>query len=348
MFDPYTFLNVTVHHDAFLKVRARIELLAAAKDKRVDPCCVALTGPPRSGKTFTLDSLYEKNASYDTPEGTVHPWVKVTAPAVPTLKNLAAAVVTALDPGASCRSSTESQMTYRITKLLEECQTDVIWLDEFQHLYDRQNEKFFFEASNWLKNLIEIRKTNKTKRMLIVSGLDDALKVIDQNTQLRERFSSRLALPCFSWSDKTQRVEFSACLQGFLAHMRTRFELKDLEGASFVFRCYCATGGLIGHLKRLLQEVALSAYTSQRTTIGIGDFDLAYDLYLCKSRELQIIDYRPFSQQFKPVPTDQLLALVRLIGNPPDRPVARTKPLRALGPSFVGAGLATTGSSAAQ
>jgi hypothetical protein len=345
MFDPHTFLNVTIPHAASTKVTERIELLAAAKDKREDPYCVALTGPAGAGKTFTLDALYEKNSSYETPEGTVHPWLKVTAPAVPTIKNLAAAIVTALDPGASCRTSTESQITDRITRLLEECQTDVIWIDDFQHLYDRQNEKFFFDASNWLKNLIETKKNNKTKRMLIVSGLDDAMKVINHNTQLRRRFRAKLALPCFSWSDKEQRKEFSACLFGFLEHLKSQFTLRHLDDAAFFFRCYCATGGLIGYLKRLFQEVVLSAYVCKKSAIGIEDFDLAYDLYLCSSQELQNIDYRPFSQEFNPIPTEQLLTLARLIGTPPDRPVATVRRKAPRGASFVEAGLAVAGSS---
>jgi hypothetical protein len=348
MFDPHTFLDVTIPHAAFIKVMDRIELLAAAKDKREDPCCIALTGPSGAGKTFTLDSLYRKNSAYDTPEGTVRPWIKVTAPSVPTLKNLAAAILTVLDPGDPCRKSTESQITNRITRLLEECQTDVIWIDDFQHLYDRQNERFFFEASNWLKNLIEIKKNNNTKRMLIVSGLDDAMKVIEHNTQLRRRFRAKLALPCFSWSDEEQRNEFSGCLCGFLEHLKSHFTLQNLDSASFFFRCYCATGGLIGYLKRVLQEVVLYAYVCKKSAIGMKDFDLAYDLYLCSSPELQNIDYRPFSEEFYPTPTDQLLALARLVGTPPDRPVpmVRKRAPRTTGTSFVEAGLATAGSSA--
>ncbi|WP_158945315.1 TniB family NTP-binding protein [Granulicella sp. S190] len=344
MFDPHTFLNVTIPHAASTEITERIELLAAARDKREDPYCIALTGPTGAGKTFTLNALYEKNCAYDTTEGMVHPWIKVKVPSVPTLKNMAASILTVLDPGDSGTRSTESQITHRITALLEECETDVIWLDDFQHLYDRHNEKFFYEASNWLKNLIETRKKNRTKRMLIVSGLDDAMKVINHNSQLRRRFRAKLSLPCFSWSDVKQRTEFAACQQEFLNHLESQFTLEDLRSASFIFRCYCATGGLIGYLKRLLQEVVLSADGCKKSTIGIEDFDLAYDRYLCDSPELQNIDYRPFSKEFDPTPTDELLALALLISMPPDRPVAtvRKRSPRTLGRSFVEAGLSAT------
>jgi hypothetical protein len=347
MFDPYTFLNVTIPHAAFIDVTQRIELLAAGKDKREDPECVALTGPSGAGKTFTLDALYRRNSSYETPEGTIRPWIKVTVPSHPTTKNLAAEILTALDPGDSCRSSTESQLTKRITKLLEECQTDVIWLDEFQHLYDRKNEDFYFEAANWLKRLIEIEKPNKTKRMLIISGLEDSLHVIQHNSQLRRRFSARLSLPCFSWTDAQQRREFSACLVGFLDRMKGHFTLHSADTATFVFRFYCATGGLIGYVKRLLRETVLYAHANETYSLDLADFDQAFNRYLCSSPELQRVTYRPFSREFTPIPTEELLAIASLIGTPPHRPPAskmREKTLPPPGKSFVAAGLAGIGS----
>lgn len=350
MFDPHTFLDVTIPHAASTEVTERIKLLAAAKDKREDPSCLAITGPTGTGKSFTVDAVCDENPAYDTPEGTVRPWIKVTLPSVPTVKNVAASILAVLDPGDPGTRSTESQITHRIATLLEECETDVIWLDDFQHLYDRDSEKFFYEASNWLKNLIEIRKNNGTKRMLIVSGLDDAMVVINHNSQLRRRFRARLSLPCFSWSDAEQKLQFAACQKGFLDHIETHFALEDnLRSSSFIFRCYCATGGLIGYLKRLLQEVVLSADTCKKTTIDIDDFDLAYGRYLCGIPELQNVDHRPFSKKFNPTPTDKLLALARLIGSPPDRPVTRVRERspRALGKSFVEAGLSGTESSVA-
>ena len=92
---------------------------------------------------------------------------------------------------------TEVQIMNRIRTLLDECGTDVIILDEFQHFYDRSTEKVWCRATEWIKGLMDLKmQGGKMKRLFIVVGLDYSWDVIRSNQQLLRRLKGILKLPC--------------------------------------------------------------------------------------------------------------------------------------------------------
>jgi hypothetical protein len=163
-----------------------------------------------------LDHIQALAPTYETDDGIYMPIVYVSVPSEPTIKNLAQEMLGVLDPHDRLTKYTEAQITMRIVTLLDECECDVIIFDEFQHFFDRTTEKVWHKAADWLKRLIDVKKKkNRTKRLLVVAGIDYGLNVIRSNQQLQRRFKGILKLPCFSWRSATQRVEFIACLQAF-------------------------------------------------------------------------------------------------------------------------------------
>jgi hypothetical protein len=341
--DPDTLLNVTIKHAAFTYASERIEMAQARKNKREEPVCLALLGESGAGKSFLIDYLEYNNLRVETDDGMVIPLVRASVPSKPTIKNVAEEILSKLDPDDPRRSYTESQITKRIEDLMDECDTDVIVLEEFQHFYDRTTETVWEHAADWLKRLIEVKKKkNHTRRMLVVSGLKQSMDVILQNSQLRRRFKAPLFLPCFSWRDPKQRAEFAACYNGFEDVIKKHFSMPDVKENKMYFRCYCATGGLIGYLKALLHEVVEYAIKSNKKELGLKDFDAAFDRFLFSNREIKIT-YRPFNESFSTTPTDDILNQAFLIGTPPVPEVARRRK-RALsapscGNSFVAKGL---------
>lgn|GEM_PF-536709 len=345
MIDPDSLLNVTIKHAAFTEAIDRIELAIARKDRREEPACLALLGESGAGKSFLIDHLENMNPQIDTNEGMVKPLLRASVPPKPTIKNVAEAILSKLDPDDPRRTYTESQITKRIEVLMNECDTDVIVLEEFQHFYDRTTEKVWEHAADWLKSLIELKKAkNQTRRMLIVSGLKQSMEVILQNSQLRRRFKSPLFLPCFSWRNSEQRGEFAACYNGFAEVLMKHFSMPAVEKNSMYFRCYCATGGLIGYLKALLHEVVEYAVIKNQKDLSLEAFGAAFERFLFSVPELKIT-YRPFSDSFNTTPTEETLNQAFLIGTPPPPDPSSKRGRVLLAPSnsksFVANGLAS-------
>lgn len=314
MTDPDSLLNVIIMHEAFSDAIDRIEMAQSHKDKRRQPECLALLGESGAGKSFLIDFVKSKNPSSETDEGMVIPLVCASVPSKPTIKNLAEEILSKLDPEDPHRRYTEGQITRRIEVLLDQCDTDVIVLEEFQHFYDRTTERVWEYAADWLKRLIDVKKEkNGTNRLLIVSGLKQSIDVILQNPQLIRRFKAPLFLPCFSWRDPRQRGEFAACYNGFADVLKRYFSMPDAKTNDMYFRCYCATGGLIGHLKALLQEVVEYASKNRKKVLGLKDFDAAFDRYLFVNSDTKVT-YRPFSESFSTIPTDKILNQALQIG----------------------------------
>jgi hypothetical protein len=316
----------------------------ARKDKRQEPECLALLGESGAGKSFLLDYVENMNPRVETDDGMVIPLVRASVPSKPTIKNVAEEILSKLDPDDPRRSYTESQITRRIEVLMDECDTDVIVLEEFQHFYDRTTERVWEHAADWLKRLIEVKKKkNQTRRILIVSGLKQSMDVILQNSQLKRRFKAPLFLPCFSWRVPKQRAEFAACYNGFADVMKEHFSMPDVKENSMYFRCYCATGGLIGYLKALSHEVVDYAVKDKKKKLGLKDFEDAFNRILFSNPDLKIT-YRPFSESFNTTPTEEILNQAFLIGTPHMPEVSRRRrialPAPSCGNSFVAMGLA--------
>lgn len=344
MYDPFTLLNLVIEHTAFANAKERIELFRAGIERQQDAIVLALVGPSGSGKSCLLDQIFDSEKPIETEEGVIHRHIRVTVPDEPTPKNLAEAILAKLDPNDRVSRYTKAQITTRIQTLLEECETRVIILEEFQHFYDSATEKVWERESDWLKNLVEVKTAKGTKRLLIVSGLEDSMKVILQNHQLRRRCKAAMVLPCFSMRNAKSAVEFVECVDWFLSVMSKHMKLPDVEEEHMHYRSYCATGGLMGHLKNLLSEVVLYAHKDGKKEVILEDFDEAFQRYLCVSPKLQALTYRPFSKDFPTTPTKEIIATAELIANPP-KPIPvrrRTVSEKVANTSFVAGSLAAT------
>ena len=344
MYDPFTLLNVVIEHTAFAGAKERIELFRSGIERQQDAIVLALVGPSGSGKSCLLDQIFDSEKPIETEEGMIHRHIRVTVPDEPTPKNMAEAILVKLDPSDRVKRYTKAQITTRIQTLLEECETRVIILEEFQHFYDSTTERVWERESDWLKNLVEVKTSNGTKRLLIVSGLEDSMTVILQNDQLRRRCRAAIELPCFSWRNAESAAEFVECVGSFLNVMSKHVKLPDVKKEHMYYRSYCATGGLIGHLKTLLTEVVLYAHKGGKREVALEDFDGAFQRYLCASPELRALTYRPFAKDFPTIPTRDNIATAELIAKPP-KPIPRRRRMtsgKAANTSFVAGSLAVT------
>lgn len=244
-----------------------------------------------------------------TPEGLHVPILHVITPSKPTVKGLVELMLRSMkDPMA--HRGTENDKTGRLQDLMEGAGTRMVMIDEFQHFYDKVSHKVAHHVADWLKILVD----NSTVA-LVVAGLPSCLAVLEQNEQLARRFLSPCVMPRFLWTNDEHRDEFIAILGAFQESLGSQFDLPRLDSGEMAFRFYCATGGLIGYLTKVLRQAVWDALDGNRSSITLKDLAVAHHESVWNAKTFSDVP-SPFSTGFVPHPTEDLLAKIMNIGTP--------------------------------
>jgi hypothetical protein len=138
-------------------------------------------------------------------------------------------------------------------------------------------------------------------------------------------------MPRFSWENLEHREEFIGILNAFHKVLSEHFQMPEFQHEAMSFRFYCATGGLIGYLTKILRRLVWQAIAARRTEITLEDLCDAHEKAVWRGRVPQCLP-RPFSRSFKLIVTADLLKQVSLIGSvhliSEEPNVAPTKPVR--------------------
>lgn len=323
--------DTLVPHKAFEEAARRIEqCFSYARDAAREAVGIALVGESRTGKSRALEEFFHQHAPVRNDEGLSTPVLRATTPARPTVKGLAEVLLRKLgDPRAD--KGTEQNKANRIVTLMRASGTCMLMIDEFQHFYDKGSEKVMHDVANWLKNLVD-----ETRVALVVAGLPYCQAVLDQNEQLAGRFLSPIHMPRFAWTDDGLREEFIAILGAFAEALEKHFDLPALDDEEMAFRCYCATGGLMGYLTKFLRQAVLNAQGEHKRSITLEDLERANQQAVwVKAGVVGIAN--PFATSFKAEPCVELIAKVNQIGAPVEPPVVSRRGRRADKPARVSA-----------
>jgi hypothetical protein len=311
---PLTLIESTlVPHTAFQKATARLEQCYRYSEVAIEPISMALIGESRTGKSRCIKSLMLKFPSYRSPEGMTIPILYVSTPAAPT-KNLLVEEMLLEMGDERFDKGKETVKTGRLRKLLKECGTRMIIIDEFQHFVDKASDRVAYQVADWLKLLVD--KTNVT---LVVAGLSSCTKVLDYNEQLDGRVFAPITLPRFDWMNDDLRGEFVSILGSFEESMRDYFDIPSFMSDEMAFRFFCASGGLIGYVAKILRVAVWNASDAGQGTIGLSELRVAYETAVRKE-DPDAIHLDPFTSEFSAIPGDDILALVGKLGTRVDPP----------------------------
>lgn len=258
-----------IRHSQFEYAVARINYCLMMSRKTCDAPCLALVGESRCGKSRTLEHILNKNLPIRCDEGLRVPILRAKVESNPTVKSLAEILLHNLGDPMS-EKGTENSKTNRLKKLLIQADTKLLMLDEFQHFCDRKGKKIQHHVADWLKNLVEELQIG-----LVVSGLPYALAILKNNEQLGRRFLAPIMLKRFDWEIPSERQEFLEALYIFQERL-SDFDMPELTSNMMAFRMYCATGGLIGYLVKLLREMVTIAALGNKISITLDDMALAH------------------------------------------------------------------------
>lgn len=301
--------NTLVPHSAFVEASTRIEQCMRYAVDSPEPVCLAIVGESRTGKTRVLEEYASKYSPVRTKEGLSIPILAVKSPSKPTVKGMAELMLQIMgDPRFD--SGTENAKTIRLKRLMKNAGTYQIVLDEFQHFYDKGLRGVMHHMADWLKILVD-----DTKAALIVSGLPSCMAVLEQNEQLAGRFFAPVVMPRFDWTNAEHREEFMGILGAFQESIGSHFDIPRLDHEEMGFRCYCATGGLIGYLSKFLRSAVWNAIDTNKKIITLDDFRLAHKSAVWSCEQISN-NLSPFSRKFEATFAEELIAQAREIGLP--------------------------------
>lgn len=298
--------QILVEHTPFMAAKMRLIQHYVASRTCAEPVCMAVIGESRSGKSRVLDHITKQYPSERRDEGLYVPILTISTPSKPTVKGLAEKLLLELGDPLWNRRASENEKTERLIVLLRQVGTTMIIIDEFQHFYDKGSHKIQHHVADWLKILVD-----RARIALVVAGLPSCMAVISQNEQLSGRFTGAIRMPRFDWVKPEERVEFIAILEAF-QQMLPEYDFPDLSSENMAFRFYCASGGLVGYVAKILRQVIWDALFENRTTIGLEQLATAYDEAIWQRSTFESIN--PFAPGFDPAPTTQLLGYAKAVG----------------------------------
>ncbi len=248
--------------------------------RRREPSCALITGYQGVGKTTLYEYYAADYPRIETDDGTLVPCLTASIPVPATVKGLVTALLEALgdaDPG---KGNVVTQ-TMRLKTLLTACETEIIFLDEFQHIIDRDSERVLRTTADWLKNLI-----NSTKIPVVLLGMPNCTRILDANPQLRRRFSIRRSIDPFAWL-KEENGKTDYPMRKLLKVIETKLPLEkasNLSDPDMAKRIYCASGGVIDSIMKLVRCAAEFAIETGTEKITLDLLARAYDLELAANQ----------------------------------------------------------------
>lgn len=311
--------QILVPHTAMQEAMSRIWQCYQAATYSNEPICIAMIGPARSGKSSALGYIESKDPKIRLDDGLRVPILRVSTPSSPTVKGLAEVLLTELgDPCAG--KGTETNMTGRLIILLKAAKTKMIMIDEFQHFYDKSSHKVMHHVADWLKLVVD-----QSKVALVVSGLPSCQAVLNQNEQLAGRFLAPIHMPRFDWRNVNLREEFIAILGAFQEGL-SEYDFPKLDSDTMAFRFYCATGGLMGYVAKILRQAIWNAIDDDTRVITMEALARAHYLAVYANEKAGDLPLA-FDRSFIVTPTETLLQRIQLIGTatPEELPIRRTR-----------------------
>jgi hypothetical protein len=243
-----------------------------------EPQCMSLEGITGAGKSTLVRDYVTLFPRLEQTNGTRIPILYAETPSPVTVKAMAATMLVRLgDPAA--HQGTLWTLNYRLIRLMIDCQVELVILDDFHHLIDRETHRILEQVSDWLKVLIK-----ETGVPFLVVGINDTIeRILDTNAQLSRLFAVRQTLEPFhcDLADEAGVQEFARFVH--YAEQVVAVPLPvTLPRLELLRRLHYATQGVVGNLMNLLRYAAWLTRQQQQEAITLATLASAYDKRLSK------------------------------------------------------------------
>jgi hypothetical protein len=243
-----------------------------------EPQCMSLEGVTGAGKSTLIQDYVALFPRIEQTDGTRIPIFYAETPSPVTVKGMAATLLAHLgDPAA--HHGTLWAMNFRLIRLMVDCQVELVILDDFHHLIDKETNRILEQVSDWLKVLIK-----ETGIPFLVVGIEGKVeRILEANAQLSRLFAVRQTLEPFRCdpSDEASIQEFGRFVQ--YAEQAISVPLPvTISRLELLLRLHYATEGVVGNLMNLLRYATLLTRQYDQESITLPTLATAFDKRLAK------------------------------------------------------------------
>lgn len=269
--------KIVIKHPGYNKSLSLLEEVHFNSKCSLSPDSLFLSGEAGVGKSTVLKEYANRFPRSIVENSTVVPILYTTVPVGATPKSLASKVLNSLgDPAYD--KGTEISQTSRLLHFIIKCKVEMIIIDEFQHLLDRDTKHVLNKASEWLKSFCDDAGVP-----IILCGFPESKRIFVHNSQLDRRFLSKRKMDPFRYYTKDEQIEFRA----FMKNMDQRLPFVDrssLASKQLSDKMYYATKGIPSHVNKILVEATGLAAKSGNDSIDENHLYEAFNLIDIASR----------------------------------------------------------------
>ena len=269
---------ILIRYPRFNTLLGNIQLCRDMSQTAGEPQCMILEGVPGAGKSTLVKSYAESCSHYETPSGTKVPVFYLETPSPATVKGMAAKLLAVLgDPAAN--HGTLWSMNSRLVHFIQACEVQMIILDDFHHLIDKETNRVLSKVSDWLKVLIK-----ETNVPFLVVGVDGTVRrILDANAQLSRLFAIRETLRPFQWdSQEVETIKEFTAFIAFAERMAGVRLTEEIGRAELLHRMYYATDGVVGNVMNLLRYGVALAQQRETDTLTLEVLAAAFNMRLAE------------------------------------------------------------------
>lgn len=271
--------KVVIPHPAWMHAMQGIQDCVSKSEVYREPVGSLLLSEGGMGKTTVcraiLAQMPHTTKIEQGQEKTIIPAFYAEVPSPATVKTVAASLLTKLNDPSPLAGNT-AQMTQRLCKLLTACETKLVLLDEFHHLFDiRQTRtRINHNVCNWIKSLV-----NETKVTFCLVGLPQFAPILAIDSQLGRRFPLEFALSALRVGTSTESgplLPFLTQIKQTLLNKLQFQAVPHLDRYDIALQVYAATGGSPAFIMALTKEAARFALDAKTNLLTLEDFALAW------------------------------------------------------------------------
>lgn len=241
---------------------------------------LSIVAPTGAGKSTFANFVESRYPDEETSERTFRRTVVFTVPPKPSSSTMSSAVLEVMgDPLWNKGNALELQI--RLIKLLNECGTRVVIMDNTQDIPERRKRPGVREVGNWVRTLID-----KVPALFLSIGAEQGLDVFRANNQARRRSPAHMRIDYFDCRTKAG----VARMRRFLSEVDLRLPLAELSSLSAfetTVRMWMATYGIQDYIMGILTEGTECAVGAKRECIQLEDLQAAFRAYFQEAAPAQ-------------------------------------------------------------
>lgn len=210
-----------------------------------------ILGPSGAGKSTIVKTYIASQPVGPAGPEVSRPLVYVMPPTACTTKGLMESILMALgDPFAS--KGTENALRQRVNTYLTQLRTELVFIDEIQHLVGKAGDKTTWRVTESLKLLLD-----DGAAAFVFLGVEEASEIFDRNSQLKNRMLKPFDMGPMSALDEEQFKIFQGFVGLLQRDMITRGIISadsvDLLDSVMIAGLHQASGGLLGVAANIIE-----------------------------------------------------------------------------------------------